>query len=129
MFIEYNNDCVGNAEWEDPHHTRLRILWKTPEQLSSEIYSWASIHGHLNNIYTVFELINGDEFQDSGKYKFPCCGICLCIDMALNHLAFSICTIGFHGTDYNVFRRSLVLLEKSNKVMIMCSKSFLNINM
>lgn len=80
----------GNAEWEDSAHTRCRIIWKTAETLAGEIYSWAVKNGFLDNIFTIFELISGDEHQDSG----------------------------FAGTDQAHFRKALQVLQKTNKAAI-----------
>ena len=57
---------VGNAEWDDIGHTTLRILLKSPEQLASEIYNWASKVQILGTVFTVYELHSGDEHEDSG---------------------------------------------------------------
>ena len=31
---------LGHGEWEDENHSRMRIMWRTPEALASDIYSW-----------------------------------------------------------------------------------------
>lgn len=31
----------GHGEWEDTSHTVVRILWRNPEQLATDIYQWA----------------------------------------------------------------------------------------
>jgi ESCRT-II complex subunit VPS25 len=80
----------GNAEWEDGAKSRCRIIWKTPEVMAGEIYTWASKNGHLDNIFTIFELVSGDEHQDSG----------------------------FFGTDQAQFRKALQVLQRSNKAVI-----------
>ena len=63
----------GNAEWEDASHTRCRIIWKSIEALSGEIYSWVCKNGYINNIFTLFELLSGEEYQDSGIYIYILC--------------------------------------------------------
>ena len=85
----------GNAEWEDASHTRCRIMWKSAEVLAGEIYTWACTHGYLNNIFTLFELLSGEEYQDSG----------------------------FHGTEAGVFRKSLSLLQQNGKCVLIEGES------
>lgn len=81
---------LGNAEWEDSAHTRCRIIWKTAETLAGEIYSWASNNGFLDNIFTIFELVAGDEHQDSG----------------------------FYDTDQAQFRKALQILQTTGKAVV-----------
>lgn len=59
--------AVGNAEWEDASHARIRILWRTVEQLASDIFNWATNEGHINEVFTVYELHSGEDTEDSGK--------------------------------------------------------------
>lgn len=63
---------AGNAEWEDNLKTSLRIIWKTPEALSGEIYDWARKSALLGQVFTIYELHSGDDedgHTDSGKYN------------------------------------------------------------
>jgi hypothetical protein len=52
----------GHGEWENDLKTRCRILWRKPEQLASDIYSWADANGYINAVCTIYEL-------HSGKYE------------------------------------------------------------
>jgi hypothetical protein len=56
-----------NAEWDDTTRTILRIMWKTPESLGMDIYEWASKKEVLGTVYTIYELVSGDEYTDSGE--------------------------------------------------------------
>src|SRR3546814_270019 len=33
----------GSAEWEDDAHTRVRILWRKPDQLAGELYDYVRL--------------------------------------------------------------------------------------
>lgn len=80
----------GHAEWEDNSHIRCRIMWKTPETISNDIYTWVIKNGFINNIYTIFELLEGDEFKDSG----------------------------FFGMDQGLFRKAILILQNNNKAIL-----------
>eukprot|EP01039_Chlorochromonas_danica_P010241 gene10241-11335_t len=81
----------GNAEWEDEGHTSLMIMWKSPELLGQEIYTWASKKVELlGTVFTIYELYAGDEYEDSG----------------------------FHGTDPVLLRKALHYLETVRKCKI-----------
>ena len=32
----------GNGEWEDESQSRMRIMWRTPEAVAADIYSWVT---------------------------------------------------------------------------------------
>ena len=80
------------------------IIWKSPQQLAGEIYSWACSADVMGTVYTIYELYAGDENQDSGK-----------LAIALLSLS-SIHVAGFHGVDPVILRRALEILESNRKV-------------
>mmetsp|Transcript_10873 Transcript_10873/g.16559 ORF Transcript_10873/g.16559 Transcript_10873/m.16559 type:complete len:177 (+) Transcript_10873:56-586(+) len=80
----------GNAEWEDDNRSRARIMWRTAEAVASDIYSWVTSNGYIGTVFTVYELLNGEEYSDSG----------------------------FGQTDPYLFKRALYALEKQNKCTV-----------
>ena len=79
--------CSGHGEWEDDTHTRCRILWRKPEQLASDIYTWAETNGYINNVCTVYELHSGEDVDG----------------------------MSFDGCDEELLRRALAILEDQGK--------------
>lgn len=78
----------GYGEWEDTQtKTRVRILWRTPQQLASDIYDWAVANGYVNSICTVYELHSGEDVNG----------------------------MSFEGVDENLLRRALGVLEGQGK--------------
>ncbi|CAM9971426.1 unnamed protein product [Heterosigma akashiwo] len=80
----------GNAEWEDDTKTRLRILWKTPEEVAAEFYDWIRERSMCGGVYTVWELTAGEVAEGSE----------------------------WEGLDPALFRRALGLLEGQGKAQI-----------
>eukprot|EP00804_Cyclotella_cryptica_P015746 CCRYP_013385-RF/>CCRYP_013385-RF protein AED:0.27 eAED:0.27 QI:43/1/1/1/1/1/6/1666/187 len=81
----------GHGEWEDPAiRTRCRILWRRPEQLSSDIYDWAVANGYINSVCTVYELHSGEDVNG----------------------------MSFQGADEELLRRALSILESQGKCAI-----------
>jgi ESCRT-II complex subunit VPS25 len=81
----------GHGEWQDNSLSTLRVMWKSPEALGNEIYSWASTVEILGTVFTIYEIHSGEEYADSG----------------------------FHGTDPWLVRRALQYLESINKVSLL----------
>lgn len=79
----------GHAEWEDETRSRVRILWKSPQSVAVEIYTWAVEQG-LNTVYTIYELHSSEEYSDTR----------------------------FHGTDPALLRRALQVLESQGKCVL-----------
>lgn len=78
----------GYGEWEDEHtKTRVRILWRRPEQLASDIYDWAVANGYVNSICTLYELHSGEDVNG----------------------------MSFEGVDEELLRRALGVLEGQEK--------------
>jgi ESCRT-II complex subunit VPS25 len=77
----------GHGEWEDNTKTRCRILWRKPEQLSSDIYAWAEANGYINSVCTVYELHSGEDVNG----------------------------MSFEGADEELLRRALAILEDQGK--------------
>ncbi|KAL7431943.1 hypothetical protein ACHAXM_002845 [Skeletonema potamos] len=81
----------GYGEWEDEHtKTRVRILWRKPEQLASDIYDWAVANGYVNSICTVYELHSGEDVNG----------------------------MSFQGVDEELLRRALEVLERQGKCTV-----------
>lgn len=81
----------GSAEWmDDGHQTTLRILWRTPQELASDIYRWAKTSGQLGSVVTLYELHSGED--NTGQ--------------------------SFAGLDEDLIRRALAILESQGKCVI-----------
>jgi ESCRT-II complex subunit VPS25 len=95
--VQICNDFIlhGHGEWLDTTNDRnkqtsMRIFWKQPEQIASDIYVWAEQNRYINSIVTVYELHSGDDTNDSS----------------------------FHNIDEDILRRALAILEQQGKCTI-----------
>jgi ESCRT-II complex subunit VPS25 len=78
----------GHGEWEDDDQkTRVRILWRKPEQLASDIYEWAVANCNIGSVCTVYELHSGEDVHG----------------------------MSFQGADEELLRRALSILEDQGK--------------
>ena len=92
----------GSAEWMDGsedgpsrsaasnNRTTLRILWRSPQELASDIYRWATTSGQLGSVVTLYELHSGED--STGQ--------------------------SFSGLDEDLIRRALTILESQGKCTI-----------
>ena len=81
----------GHGEYEDINtKTRIRIIWRRPEQLASDIYDWATANGYLNSICTLYELHSGEDVHG----------------------------MSFQGVDEELLRRALGVLEGMGKCTV-----------
>jgi len=81
----------GHGEWEDPAvKTRVRILWRRPGQLASDLYDWAAANGYVNSVCTLYELHSGEDVNG----------------------------MSFQGADEGLLRRALGILEGQGKCAV-----------
>jgi len=83
----------GRGEWLDPDtHTAVRILWRTPSELATDIYEWALSCGHVaaHTICTIYELHSGEDIEG----------------------------MSFQGCDEELLRRALTILEEDGKCIL-----------
>jgi len=84
----------GHGEWileEDGKKTEIRILWRKPEELAVDIYTWAEQHGYSGGgICTVYELHSGEDVNG----------------------------MSFQGCDEELLRRALAILESQHKCTV-----------
>jgi ESCRT-II complex subunit VPS25 len=87
----------GYGEWVDPTtKTACKILWRKPEQLAIDIYTWADSQGYCSSagsasgICTLYELHSGEDING----------------------------MSFDGIDEELLRRALSILEKQGKCTI-----------
>ncbi|GMH74998.1 hypothetical protein TL16_g06618, partial [Triparma laevis f. inornata] len=80
----------GNGEWEDEGKTRLRILWKKPEELAGDLLAWATRSGFIGQVCTLYELSSGEDSEGAS----------------------------FQGADEELIRRALAILEDRGQVAI-----------
>jgi ESCRT-II complex subunit VPS25 len=77
----------GYGEWLDDSHNILRILWRKPEELATDIYEWAAQTGNIGSVCTVYELHSGEDVNG----------------------------MSFQGLDEELLRRALSILEDEGK--------------
>jgi ESCRT-II complex subunit VPS25 len=80
----------GHGEWQDANKTTCRILWRTPEQLATDIHQWAEKNGYVGSVCTVYELHSGEDVNG----------------------------MSFQGADEELLRRALSILEDRGKCTI-----------
>ena len=86
----------GHGEYEDTNtKTRIRIIWRRPEQLASDIYDWATANGYINSICTLYELHSGEDVHG----------------------------MSFQGVDEELLRRALGVLESMGKCAVFKGES------
>uniref|UniRef100_A0A8C5MQ69 Vacuolar protein-sorting-associated protein 25 n=1 Tax=Leptobrachium leishanense TaxID=445787 RepID=A0A8C5MQ69_9ANUR len=51
----------GNLEWLDKTKARFLIMWRRPDEWGKVIYQWVSKNGMTNSVFTLYELISGDD--------------------------------------------------------------------
>ena len=50
-------------------NSRVVLFWRTPVQWAQAIHQWVASVGGLGSIYTVYELIEGDDTRQEGKQE------------------------------------------------------------
>ena len=65
-------------------------MWRTPEQLASDIYDWADTNGLVGSVCTVYELHSGEDVHG----------------------------MSFQGADEELLRRALGILEHQGKCTV-----------
>lgn len=78
----------GHGEFLDAQS--VRILWRKPAELATDIYTWAESHGYIGAVCTIFELHSGEDVQG----------------------------MSFQGVDEDLLRRALKLLEDQGKCAV-----------
>jgi ESCRT-II complex subunit VPS25 len=81
----------GRGEWLDENNNNAcRILWRTPDELATDIYEWAKASGNIGNVCTLYELHSGEDVHG----------------------------MSFQGVDEELLRRGLTILEEGGKCAI-----------
>ncbi|KAE8575750.1 hypothetical protein XENTR_v10003930 [Xenopus tropicalis] len=57
----------GNLEWIDKNKSRFLIMWRRPDEWGKVIYQWVSKNGMTNSVFTLYELISGDDTEGEGN--------------------------------------------------------------
>uniref|UniRef100_A0A493TY52 Vacuolar protein-sorting-associated protein 25 n=1 Tax=Anas platyrhynchos platyrhynchos TaxID=8840 RepID=A0A493TY52_ANAPP len=57
----------GNLEWLDKNKTSFLIMWRRPEEWGKLIYQWVSKNGLTNSVFTLYELVSGDDTAEEGN--------------------------------------------------------------
>ena len=80
----------GNAEWTDSSEkSTCLIMWNSLEEWAKLVYRWAQSCSHIGNVFTLYDLTQGDE--TTGEE--------------------------FHGVDSKVFYRIIATLQSQGLVM------------
>ncbi|XP_030822157.1 vacuolar protein-sorting-associated protein 25 isoform X3 [Camarhynchus parvulus] len=79
-----------NLEWLDKNKTSFLIMWKRPEEWGKLIYQWVSKNGLTNSVFTLYELVSGDDTENEE----------------------------FHGLDEATLLRALQALQQEHKAEI-----------
>lgn len=80
----------GNLEWLDKNKTSFLIMWRRPEEWGKLIYQWVSKNGLTNSVFTLYELVSGDDTAEEE----------------------------FHGLDEAMLLRALQALQQEHKAEI-----------
>jgi ESCRT-II complex subunit VPS25 len=83
-------DFCQSGHGEPIDEASVRILWRKPAELATDIYTWADSHGLIGSVCTIFELHSGEDVQG----------------------------MSFQGVDEDLLRRALKLLEDQGKCAI-----------
>jgi ESCRT-II complex subunit VPS25 len=83
-------DLCASGYGERIDAASIRILWRKPTELATDIYHWADTNGLIGSVCTIFELHSGEDVQG----------------------------LSFQGVDEDLLRRALQLLEEQGKCTI-----------
>ncbi|KAH0786435.1 Vacuolar protein-sorting-associated protein 25 [Histomonas meleagridis] len=53
--------CQQNAEWMNTEKTKIKIIWRKPEDWGSLLLQWAQKNNYTNTVFTFYELREGDD--------------------------------------------------------------------
>eukprot|EP01086_Lenisia_limosa_P017883 TRINITY_DN9382_c0_g1_i1.p1 TRINITY_DN9382_c0_g1~~TRINITY_DN9382_c0_g1_i1.p1 ORF type:complete len:180 (+),score=37.57 TRINITY_DN9382_c0_g1_i1:129-668(+) len=85
---------TGYAEWLDDGKERALVMWRKPDEWANIIFNWVDSSGSTDTVFTVFDLLNGDDTEDEE----------------------------FYGMEPEVMLRALKALEKSGRCQIFTGK-------
>uniref|UniRef100_A0A8V0ZPS9 Vacuolar protein-sorting-associated protein 25 n=1 Tax=Gallus gallus TaxID=9031 RepID=A0A8V0ZPS9_CHICK len=73
----------GNLEWLDKNKTSFLIMWRRPEEWGKLIYQWVSKNGLTNSVFTLYELISGDDTANEAFQRHDFLSCC-CFPILVN---------------------------------------------
>jgi ESCRT-II complex subunit VPS25 len=50
-----------HVEWTDKGKNRCHVYWRRPDEWGQLIYEWASSNGLLNSVFTLHDLVQGED--------------------------------------------------------------------
>lgn len=83
-------DFIASGHGERIDAASVRILWRKPAELATDIYNWADQNGLIGSVCTIFELHSGEDVRG----------------------------MSFQGVDEDLLRRALAVLEEQGKCAI-----------
>lgn len=103
------------AAWLNPlKKSSVLILWRRPAEWAELVYKFVERIGGIGSIFTVYDLIEGDDSIKEGKRWFN-------IDKNLRYdhiLFFFFLFIEFHGLPENLMKLVIGEMEKSGKARL-----------
>ena len=85
----------GNGDWVDETKSRCLVFWYSLDEWAKLVYDWATTYGQVGNVFTLYDLVEGEE------------------------------TVGseFHGLDKHVFYRVIAALQKRGMCQVFASSN------
>lgn len=70
---EFLEDLVrdGHGLWEDKAKTRCLVLWLRVSELGQAVMDWAEQNGFRDSVFTVVELVTGEDTKDAPFWGVP----------------------------------------------------------
>ena len=91
MIVVEDFITFGLGEWDDPMTKSIvKIFWRNPTQLASDIYQWASLNAFIGTVCTLYEIHSGEDSEG----------------------------MSFEGADEELIRRALGVLEDRGQCKI-----------
>lgn len=51
----------GHAEWNDSAKSMVTLMWHSADEIAAKLFDYARKHDMIGNVFTVYELHQGDE--------------------------------------------------------------------
>jgi ESCRT-II complex subunit VPS25 len=88
-----------HVEWTDKGKNRCHVYWRRPDEWGQLIYEWASSNGLLNSVFTLHDLVQGEDTANE-------CSLSNKIADPNGNFSISLVGSGRSGESNSVLRRS-----------------------
>jgi ESCRT-II complex subunit VPS25 len=85
----------GNGDWVDDTKSRCLVFWNSLGEWAKLVYDWASTYGQVGNVFTLYDLVEGEETEGAE----------------------------FHGLDKHVFYRVIAALQERGLCQVYASSN------